>query len=186
MKQHKAVRFGNPAALSLLSGLLAGCLLWALVAAADSPPKVPQGKHGDASAEYQLAELQKLKLEQDVTKAPAGLDPVVWAAYRPRRQQDDAGARGVGAETVFRYAALAGQLRFLRHLPRRDARLHRPAGDLGGDQGTAWQAERADDAQRGPAPDVLLGRPLAEPGPPGQACRSSTRSRWGCPTKRPP
>ncbi len=83
MKQHKAVRFGNPATPALLGGLLAGGLLWSLVAAADSPPKTPQGKHGDASAEQQLAELQKLKLEQDVTKAPAGLDPVVWAAFVP-------------------------------------------------------------------------------------------------------
>ncbi len=63
--------------------LLAGGLLWAMVATAESPPKVAQGKHGAASAERQLAELDKLKLEQDVTKAPAGLDPVVWAATVP-------------------------------------------------------------------------------------------------------
>ena len=58
--------------------------MWSLFAAVDSPPQTPQGKHGDASAEQQLAELQKLKLEQDVTKAPAGLDPVVWAATSPK------------------------------------------------------------------------------------------------------
>ncbi len=86
MKLHKTVRFGNSAMLTLFGGAIAGCLAWSLslLAAADSPPQTPQGKHGDASAEQQLAVLQKLKLEQDVTKAPAGLDPVVWAAYIPQ------------------------------------------------------------------------------------------------------
>ena len=83
MKQHKMVRFRYWVALTLFGATLAGGLVWSLFAAADSPPQTPQGKHGDASAEQQLAELQKLKLEQDVTKAPAGLDPVVWAAYVP-------------------------------------------------------------------------------------------------------
>jgi cytochrome c peroxidase len=80
------VRFNDPATRTLLGGLLAGCLLWGLAAMAE-PPKVPQGKHGDASAEQQLAELQKLKLPADVTKAPAGLDPVVWAASVPADNQ---------------------------------------------------------------------------------------------------
>ena len=83
MKQHKMVRFRNPVMLTLFGGVLAGSLAWSLFAAADSPPEAPQGKHGDASAEQQLAELQKLKLPRDVTKAPAGLDPVVWAAFVP-------------------------------------------------------------------------------------------------------
>ena len=83
MKQHKIVSFRYSAALTLFAGALAGSLIWSLFAAADSPPQTPQGKHGDASAEQQLAELEKLKLEQDVAKAPAGLDPVVWAAYIP-------------------------------------------------------------------------------------------------------
>jgi len=69
--------------LALVGGALAGCLAWSLLAAADSPPQSPQGKHGDASAEQQLAEIQKLKLEEDVTKPPAGLDPVAWAASVP-------------------------------------------------------------------------------------------------------
>jgi cytochrome c peroxidase len=72
---------------TLLGGVLAGCLVWSLFAVADSPSKTPRGKHGDASAERQLAELQKLKLPQDVTKAPVGLDPVVWAAYVPADNQ---------------------------------------------------------------------------------------------------
>ncbi len=122
MKQHKPVRFRYSLGLALLGGVLCGALLWSPGtmypwSAADSPPPLPQGKHGDASAEQQLAELQKLKLEADVTRAPAGLDPVVWAAYVPADNADDAAARGVGSQAVFRHAALARQLRFLRHLP---------------------------------------------------------------------
>jgi len=83
MKRQMTVRFNNPATRTLLGGVLAGGLLWALIAAAESPPAAPQGKHGDASAEQQLAELEKLKLEQDVTKVPAGLDAIVWAAFVP-------------------------------------------------------------------------------------------------------
>lgn len=83
MKQHTMVRFTNPAACALLVALLGGCLRVALVAAAEPP----QGKHGDASAEQQLAELPKLKLAEDVAKTPAGLDPVVWAATVPLDNQ---------------------------------------------------------------------------------------------------
>ena len=92
MKQHKMVRFRYSAALVLLGGVLGGGLAWSPGTlypwlAADSPPQTPQGKHGDASAEQQLAEFQKLKLPPDVAKAPAGLDPVVWAAYVPADNQ---------------------------------------------------------------------------------------------------
>ena len=87
MKRRTIVRFRYSAMRTLLGGVLAGCLVWSLFAVADSPSKTPRGKHGDASAERQLAELQKLKLPQDVTKAPVGLDPVVWAAYVPADNQ---------------------------------------------------------------------------------------------------
>jgi cytochrome c peroxidase len=80
MKQRTMVRFRHSAALALLGGALAAGLVWS---AADPPPQAPQGKHGDASADQQLAELQKLKLDTDVTRPPAGLDPVVWAACVP-------------------------------------------------------------------------------------------------------
>ncbi len=79
MKHSKMVRFRHPAALVLLGGVLAGGLAWS---AAD-PPQTPQGKHGDASAEQQLTALEQLKLPTDVTKPPAGLDAVIWAAYVP-------------------------------------------------------------------------------------------------------
>jgi cytochrome c peroxidase len=64
------------------SGLIAGTLLWSL-ATTGRPAEMPRGKHGDASAEYQLARLQKLAPQGDVAKAPAGFDPVVWAAFVP-------------------------------------------------------------------------------------------------------
>ena len=169
MKQHKMVPFRYSAALTLFGGALAGSLVWSLFAAADSPPQTPQGKHGDASAEQQLAELQKLKLEQDVTKAPAGLDPVVWAAYIPEDNKMTPERVELGRKLYFDTRLSQGQHGFLRHLPRRDTRLYRPAGCLRGNQGAERQAERSDDAQRDPAADVLLGRPLAQPGPPGHA-----------------
>jgi len=84
MRRRTTVQSNHPAMRTLLGAMLAGGLLWALVAVADSPPNVPKGKHGDASAEQQLAELQKLNLEQDVAKTPAGLDPVIWAAFVPK------------------------------------------------------------------------------------------------------
>ena len=83
MKQGTMVRFRFSATPALCGGLLAGALVWSLLAA-DAPPPTPQGKHGDASAEQQLADLQKLKLEADVTRAPAGLDPLIWAALVPQ------------------------------------------------------------------------------------------------------
>jgi len=87
MRQRKMVRFRNPLTRALLGGVLAGGLVWSLWAVADSPPNTRQGKHGDASAEQQLAELQNLKLPQDVTQAPTGLDAVVWAALVPDDNQ---------------------------------------------------------------------------------------------------
>jgi cytochrome c peroxidase len=67
----------------LLGGILAAGLAWALVALAEAPPKTPQGEHGEAGMEEQSAELQKLQPDRDVTKPPAGFDPVVWAAFIP-------------------------------------------------------------------------------------------------------
>jgi len=78
----RMVCFDKPAFRMLGSGLIAGTLLWSF-AAAGQPPEIPRGKHGDASAEYQLQRLEKLIHEGDVTKAPAGFDPVVWAAFVP-------------------------------------------------------------------------------------------------------
>jgi len=62
--------------------LVAGTLPWP-PASAGQPADVPRGMHGDATAEYQLEGLKRLLPPGDVTKAPAGLDPVVWAAFIP-------------------------------------------------------------------------------------------------------
>jgi len=45
---------------------------------------VPTAAHGAANMDYQLQELAGLLPEADVTEAPAGLDPVVWAAFIPK------------------------------------------------------------------------------------------------------
>lgn len=45
---------------------------------------MPTAAHGAANMDYQLQELAGLLPEADVTEAPAGLDPVVWAAFIPK------------------------------------------------------------------------------------------------------
>jgi cytochrome c peroxidase len=85
----------------LAGGLLAGSLAWSLVAAADPSSVTPEGKHGDASAEQQLAALAKLKLPQDVTKVPAGLDPVAWAAAVPQDNKMTAERVALGRKLYF-------------------------------------------------------------------------------------
>ncbi len=87
MKQGKMVRFRYSATLALLGGALAGCLAWSpgtmySWSAADSPPLTPQGKHGDASANNSWRN-SKSSSSPDVTKPPAGLDPVAWAECIP-------------------------------------------------------------------------------------------------------
>jgi len=65
------------------AGTMLGILLWSLTVVAD-PPTIPRGKHGDATPAYQLAELLKLIPKYDVTHAPAGFDPVIWADFIPK------------------------------------------------------------------------------------------------------
>ena len=65
-----------------IGGWMAATFLGSLVAMGQAPD-IPRGKHGDATSEYQLKELQKLLPPWDVTKAPPGFDPVVWAAFIP-------------------------------------------------------------------------------------------------------
>jgi cytochrome c peroxidase len=76
------VWFEKRAIRVLTSGLIAATLLGSLVAAGQ-PPEIPRGKHGDAGMQYQLEKLEKLAPRWDLTKAPAGFDPVVWAAHVP-------------------------------------------------------------------------------------------------------
>lgn len=76
------VWFKKPAIRALSGGVIAGTLLWSM-AAAGQAADIPRAKHGDATAEYQLERLQKLAPYSDFAKAPAGFDPVVWAAFVP-------------------------------------------------------------------------------------------------------
>ena len=46
--------------------------------------RVPMTEHGAASMDYQLTEYDKLIPQDNVTAAPAGLDPVVWEAFIPQ------------------------------------------------------------------------------------------------------
>ena len=57
------------------------------------------------------------KLEQDVTKAPAGLDPVVWAAYVPEDNKMTPERVELGRKLYFDTRLSQRQLGFLRHLP---------------------------------------------------------------------
>jgi len=63
-------------------GALVATLLSAWNAVGETP-QIPRGKHGNASMEYQMQQLQKLALPSDVAKVPPGFDPVVWAAFVP-------------------------------------------------------------------------------------------------------
>jgi cytochrome c peroxidase len=82
MSQWK-VWFEKPVIRLSSSGLVTGALLWSLLAAGQ-PPDIPRGKHGEATEQYQLQKLQELAPRGDVAKAPAGFDPVVWAAFIPK------------------------------------------------------------------------------------------------------
>ena len=83
MKLRTLFRFGTPALPSLLGWMLAGGLLYSLVVLADSPSKLPMGDHGAVSMDYQMKELSKLQPNPDLTKPPAGFDPVIWEAFIP-------------------------------------------------------------------------------------------------------
>ena len=66
---------------------LVAALLSALAALGQTPPEIPRGKHGAADMAYQERQLQKLQASGprwDVSKPPAGFDPVAWAAAIPQ------------------------------------------------------------------------------------------------------
>jgi len=80
---YRMVCFQRRTVRGLCVGLIVVASLWSLAAAAQSP-EIPRGKHGDATAEYQMERLKQLSGSWDVTQAPAGFDPVVWAAFIPQ------------------------------------------------------------------------------------------------------
>lgn len=77
------VRFQRRADCMAGLGLLAACLLGAMALGLHSA-EIPRGKHGDATAEYQMERLRQLMPAGDVTKAPGGFDPAIWAAFIPK------------------------------------------------------------------------------------------------------
>lgn len=71
---------------ALGAGMLAAALLYTLSASSQAAD-IPRGKHGDATMEYQVQQLQKLALHSDLSKTPAGVDSVAWAASIPDDNQ---------------------------------------------------------------------------------------------------
>ena len=86
MECTKAPRRGTAAAMI---GTLAVMLACAAGADGAQPREIPRDQFGAAHAAFQEAELAKLLPAGDVTKAPAGFDPVIWEAFKadsePRR-----------------------------------------------------------------------------------------------------
>lgn len=74
--------FRRRALPALGAGMFAAALAWTM-AAAGQAPDIPRGKHGDAGMEYQAEKLHELLPRLGMWKAPAELDPVVWAAFVP-------------------------------------------------------------------------------------------------------
>jgi len=58
-------------------------VLWAGTPAAEGA-EAPVGQHGAAAMDVQLEQLARLLPETDVGQAPAGFDPVIWAAFVPK------------------------------------------------------------------------------------------------------
>jgi len=63
--------------------------------------EIPMAEHGAASMDYQLAELEKLLPEVDVTAAPPGFDPVVWEAFIPEGNEMTAARVELGKKLYF-------------------------------------------------------------------------------------
>ncbi|HNR99058.1 MAG TPA: cytochrome c peroxidase [Planctomycetota bacterium] len=80
MECTKAPRRGTAAAMI---GTLAVMLACAAGADGAQPREIPRDQFGAAHAAFQEAELAKLLPAGDVTKAPAGFDPVIWEAFIP-------------------------------------------------------------------------------------------------------
>jgi len=69
---------------ALGAGLLGALLLYWPTVQAGQAESIPRGPHGAATMDYQLQALAKLLPEADVSQAPPGFDPVVWAAFIPK------------------------------------------------------------------------------------------------------
>jgi cytochrome c peroxidase len=74
----------NRGRAALVSLALLGVCLPGPQALGAAPADVPRGDHEAATMEYQMQELDRLLPAADVTVAPAGFDPVMWAAFIPK------------------------------------------------------------------------------------------------------
>jgi cytochrome c peroxidase len=70
-----------------IMGLLActaGLLGFAFASHAKEGQNIPSGPHGAATMDYQQKALDRIMAKADVTKPPAGMDPVIWNAFIPK------------------------------------------------------------------------------------------------------
>jgi cytochrome c peroxidase len=70
-----------------IMGLLvcaAGVIGLAFASHAKEGQNIPSGPHGAATMDYQQKELDRIMAKVDVTKPPAGMDPVIWNAFIPK------------------------------------------------------------------------------------------------------
>lgn len=82
MCRMRCVRVGPCLAVAVF--FLSAVVLPAVRGADESGQAVPRDDLGAATPEYQQAALDKLLPETDVTKPPAGFDPVIWNAFVPK------------------------------------------------------------------------------------------------------
>ena len=69
---------------TLILTAFAVVLGWSWAAKAKEAKDIPLGAHGEATMDYQLQALDKFLKKADVTKPPAGFDPVIWEAFIPK------------------------------------------------------------------------------------------------------
>ena len=62
----------------------AGVIGFAFASHAKGGQNIPSGPHGAATMDYQQKELDRIMAKADVTKPPAGMDPVIWNAFIPK------------------------------------------------------------------------------------------------------
>ncbi len=86
---------------ALGAGLLGALLVSWPAARAIADEAIPRGPHGAATMEYQRKALAKLLPSQDVTQAPKGFDPVVWAAFIPKDNEMTAKRVALGEKLYF-------------------------------------------------------------------------------------
>ena len=104
--------------------------------------------HGALPMTTQTTRVTELVRPFAPSGAPPGIEPSFWKAIVPADNAGQRGARRARSKALLRHAALEGRHGRLRHLPRREPRLHRPARHFRGHRRQARPAQRADHAER--------------------------------------